>query len=167
MWSWNNLSVLKCAVHLPFFLALERKKTHSRGEIENHRSNWDLQWGLYVKLLLEVYDLDSEKAVHLSTGVWKVIIPSQKNGLKCGVNVKICVLFFTGFCKGEQYALVKFQCMVKVSFLPPRCLLGKGDLQTETNGKALVHFWMNVHSSVTQTGCLASGLRQILWCHML
>lgn len=35
------------------------------------------------------------------------------------------------------------------------------DLQTETNGKALIYLWMNVHSSVFQTGCLVSGLRQL------
>lgn len=94
-----------------------------------------------------------------------MIIPSQNNGFKYGVSVKIYVISFTGCCKGKQCAVVKFQCTVKIFFSLPRCLPGKGDLQTETNGKALIHLWMNVHSSVIQTGCLARGLS--LWWHML
>lgn len=47
---------------------------------------------------------------------------------------------------------------MKDSLPPPRDLLGKGDLQAETNGEPLVCFWMNGHSSVIQTGCLTSGL---------
>lgn len=77
------------------------------------------------------------------------------------ISIRICVIFFTGCCKGKQCTVVKFQCMVKVFFPLPGCLLGKGDLQTETNGKALIHLQMNVHSSVIQAVCLASGLSQL------
>lgn len=96
------------------------------------RRNWGPQIelrdakGLYVKLLLEECDLDSETAVHLSTDVWKVIIPSQNNGFQYGVSVN--VIFFADCCKGKQCAVVKFQCMVKAFFPLLRCLLGKGDL---------------------------------------
>lgn len=41
---------------------------------------------------------------------------------------------------------------------PPKDLPGKGDLQTETNRKALVGFWMNDYSPTIQTGYLTSGL---------
>lgn len=116
------------------------------------RRNWEPQIelraekGHYFKLLPEECDLDSGNTVHLSTDVWKVIILSQNNSFKYRFSVRMYVMFFTGCCKGKQCAVVKFLCMVKVFFPLLRCLLRKGDVQTETNGKALIHPWMNVHS---------------------
>lgn len=59
----------------------------------------------------------------------------KTDGFQCRGTVRIYVLLLTGCCNGKQYAVVKFQCTVTESHSPPRDLLGKGDLQTETNGK--------------------------------